>query len=478
VKLLNAETVGLSIIILAIALLIGKLLRISIPVFYKFFIPSSIIAGVLLLLLGPSVLGQLFNNDTLDYGVFTEDIVEVFSVLPTLHITVIFAGLFLGKKTPKAKNVFHVSGPQLAYAQTAAWGQYVIGILLAVFILVPLFDAQIMVGALIEVGFEGGHGTAAGLSETFNEIGFTEGTDLALGLATVGVVGGLVIGVILVNWAVRNNHTAYLKKKDDLKNINQTGIIPKNERKKEIAFTVSTESIEPLALHLGLYALAITLGIGFLETLKWIERVTWGSNDGIQLFSHIPLFPLAMLGGVMVQFIVNKLDKAELFDRQMINRIQGLALDFLIVSALASLSLKVIGEHIEVFLILASAGILWNLFVFLFLAKRMIPKYWLERGIGDYGQSMGMTAVGLILIRIVDSDNKTPSLEAFGYMQLLFEPFVGGGLVTAISVPLLYNFGPWPLFIVSATLLTAFLLLGLLYFGRLSPSTQDALTKD
>jgi ESS family glutamate:Na+ symporter len=74
---------------------------------------------------------------------------------------------------------------------------------------------------------------------------------------------------------------------------------------------------------------------------------------------------------------------------------------------------------------------------------------------------------------VVDSENKTPSLEAFGYMQLFFEPFIGGGLVTAMSVPLIYNFGPWPLFVVASILMLSWLLVGLLYFGRLHPSTQD-----
>ncbi len=475
---MSAEMVGLSIIILAIALLVGKFMRSVVPIFYKFFIPSSILGGVVLLLLGPEVLGGIIGDNTFEYGLFNEEILDVFSVLPGLLITVIFAGLFLGKKTPKGKDVFKVSGPQLAYAQTAAWGQYVIGILLAVLILVPFFDAQVMVGALIEIGFEGGHGTAAGLRETFNDLGFSEGTDLALGLATVGIVGGLVIGVFLINWGVRHHRTAYLKTAKNIDEIKKTGIIPKDEREKTISLTVSSESIEPLAMHLGLYALAILAGIGILEFLQWIERITWGGENGVQLFAHVPLFPIAMLGGVLVQFVVNKYDKHDIFDRKLINRIQGVALDFLIVSALAGLSLSVIGRHIEVFLILAAAGILWNLFVFLYLAPRMIPKYWFERGIGDYGQSMGMTAVGLILIRIVDSEQKTPSLEAFGYMQLFFEPFIGGGLITAMSVPLIYNFGPWPLFIVAVTLSTGFLLAGILYFGKLDPSTQDSFKED
>jgi len=470
---LSAEIIGLSILILAVALLIGKLLRYYVPIFYRFFIPSSIIAGFILLILGPEILGVFFNDGFLEKGLFNQNIMDVFRAIPSLLITIVFAGLFLGKKTPKGKDVFRVSGPQLAYAQTAAWGQYVVGILAAILILVPVFDAQVMVGALIEIGFEGGHGTAAGLEETFNSIGFSEGTDLALGLATVGIVGGLIIGVFIINWGVKNKRTAYLQSKKEVDDVMKTGVIPEDKRKKNIALTVSSESIEPLALHLGLYALAIIVGIGLLESLQWIERITWGGEEGIQLFAHVPLFPLAMLGGVIVQFVVNKLDRYNIFDRKMIERIQGLALDFLIVSALASLSLTVIGQHIEVFLILAALGIGWNLFVFFVLAPRMIPKYWFERGIGDYGQSMGMTAVGLILIRIVDSKNKTPSLEAFGYMQLFFEPFIGGGLITAMSVPLIYNFGPWPLLIVASVLCVGWLLAGLLYFGKLSPSTQD-----
>ncbi|MFW5794381.1 MAG: sodium:glutamate symporter, partial [Bacillota bacterium] len=95
---MSAEMVGLSIIILLIALLIGKFFRTKVPIFYKFFIPSSIIGGFLLLLLGPEVLGKIINNSSLEYGLFNEGIVNVFTVLPGLLITVIFAGLFLGKK--------------------------------------------------------------------------------------------------------------------------------------------------------------------------------------------------------------------------------------------------------------------------------------------------------------------------------------------------------------------------------------------
>ena len=39
------------------------------------------------------------------------------------------------------------------------------------------------------------------------DLGFGEGADLAVGLATVGIVGGIVIGIGLINWGVRTGKT-------------------------------------------------------------------------------------------------------------------------------------------------------------------------------------------------------------------------------------------------------------------------------
>jgi glutamate:Na+ symporter, ESS family len=465
---MTAQMVGYSIIILAFALLISKLIRIHVRFFSYFFLPTSIIAGFLLLFLGPEVLGKLLG-DNMQYGLFNEHVLTVFQSLPGLLITVIFAALFIGKKLPNIKDIWMTAGPQVSYGQATAWGQYVVGILVTLLILTPFFNANPMAGALIEIAFEGGHGTAAGLADTFADLGFAEGRDLAMGLATVGVLSGVLSGVVLINWAVRKKHTVHLRKRDDLDEAETTGVVPIDERKPSAIMTVSPESIEPLALHLGVIALAILIGIGILEFFVWIEQMTWGQNGSFLIFKYIPLFPVAMLGGVIVQSLLNRFDRYQLINRQMISRLQGLALDFLIVSAIASLSLAVIGENLAIFVILAFTGIFWNLFMFVFLARKMIPKYWFERGIGDMGQSMGMTAIGLMLIRIVDSKNETGAMEAFGYKQLLFEPFVGGGVMTAISVPLIFQLGPIFVLILSFVVMTIWMLVGLLYFGKKSP---------
>src|SRR5699024_7448163 len=140
-----------------------------------------------------------------------------------------------------------------------------------------------------------------------------------------------------------------------------------------------------------------------LQLLIWLESVTWGAITDSAFMTYIPLFPLAMIGGIIVQLVFSKMDQSEIVDRHMINRIQGFALDILIVSAIGTISLDVIGSYIIPFLLLAITGIAWNVFGVLVLAPRIIPSYLFERAIGDFGQSTGVTATGLLLMRVVDA---------------------------------------------------------------------------
>lgn len=68
----------------------------------------------------------------------------------------------------------------------------------------------------------------------------------------------------------------------------------------------------------------------------------------------------------------------------------------------------------------------------------------MERAVAELGQSMGITATGLLLLRMCDPQNKTPALNAFSYKQLLHEPVVGGGLWTALVIPFVKHVGLWP----------------------------------
>ncbi|MBU5467323.1 sodium:glutamate symporter [Virgibacillus sp. MSJ-26] len=468
---MSPDQIGFALLYLGIFILIGKWLRVKVTWMQNLFLPSSMIAGFIALLLGPQVLGKLIGlwaeeGSLLTSGALPDTIITVWDKLPGLMINIVFATLFLGKQIPSKKDVLDYGGPQLAYGWTVGWGQYVIGILLMVLFITPVFGLPSMAGALIEIAFEGGHGTAAGLQGTFKKLGFEEGYDLAIGLATIGVLTGVIVGIILINWGVRKQKTKVIRDVKGFSKLRKQGIMEYENREPAAELTVRPESIEPMSLHFALVGLAVIIGYIILQVLIWIESVTWGAWTGTEIMTYIPLFPLAMIGGITLQYILSKVDREHILDWKMINRIQGFALDVLILTAIGTVSLDIIGQYIIPFLTLALAGIVWNVFTFMFLAKRMIPEYWFERGIGDFGQSTGITATGLLLMRVVDPENKSPAFEAFGYKQLVYEPFLGGGLVTALSVPILYNFGPYPFLIFSAVMSVIGLVVGLFYYGK------------
>src|SRR5699024_9584478 len=183
---------------------------------------------------------------------------------------------------------------------------------------------------LIEMGFEGGHGTAAGMQQTFEELGFSEAYDLAIGLATVGILSGVIIGIAAINWAIRKNKTEVVKDVNESSALKKAGIVEFEYREAAAKMTVRPESIEPLSFHFALIGVAILVGYGLLQGITWLEQAIIGS----EFMTYVPLFPLAMIGGIIVQLVFTKIDKAHILDRQMVMRIQGFSLDVLILSAI------------------------------------------------------------------------------------------------------------------------------------------------
>jgi glutamate:Na+ symporter, ESS family len=459
-----------ALLVIGLLLVAAKWLRVKLPIFQRLFLPASVIGGTLGLLIGPQVLGNLVRAsngpEQLAGGLIPEAVLEVWGELPVLLISVVFAALFIGKRIPSIRTIWQVAGPQVALGQSIAWGQYVVGLTLGLLILTPVFGLPPMAGALLEIGFEGGHGTAAGLADTFEEFGFAEGTDLALGLATIGLVTGVLIGTLIVNWGVRTDRISLGADGDPVTNARAATDDDLDDLDdREGVRDRAQSSTDPLSVHIGFVAIAISVGWLLLEALEAIEVASWGGDDGLELLVHLPLFPMAMLGGVLLQLVLDRTGRQELVDRKLINRLSGTALDLIIVAALATLSLDALGGNLGPFLILAGAGIAWNVGAFLLLAPRIVPEYAYERGLGDFGQSMGMTVTGLLLMRIADPPNRSGGLEAFGYKQLLFEPVVGGGLFTAASVPLIAQLGAIPVLLGTSVLMVFWVLLGIRRFG-------------
>src|SRR5262245_58926644 len=197
---MSAQDIGLAMVTLSLVFAGAALIRRWVKLLRSLFIPTAVIGGFLALALGPEVLGRLTDGE----GIFSSATFGVWKVVPGLLINVMCASLLLGERLPPVKTIWHVSAPHVIMAGIASAGQYAVGGILVLLLLGPLFDTPPEAGALIEMSFAGGHGTLAGLSGVLDEHGVGDLLDVGLGLATIGMVTGVVIGTLLVNYAIKS----------------------------------------------------------------------------------------------------------------------------------------------------------------------------------------------------------------------------------------------------------------------------------
>jgi ESS family glutamate:Na+ symporter len=433
--------------------LIAGYVFVKLPIVRRAYLPASVIAGLLLLCLGPE-LAKVIPGQY--YGVW--------SPLPALLINVVFAGLFLARPFISLKKMWKMASPQAAFGQMIAWGYYAVGGIVTLAVLIPFFAASPLTAALIEMSFEGGHGTAAGMIPVFHELDFAEGQEITVALATTSLMCTLIAGFALITWGRRKGlvlHRGPIETAHDKVYIR--GIMH-DLRKKGVQLREEL-TVGKFITHGVLLALAVGLGWLLHFALLQLEIATWG-QQGVKIFGYMPVFTFCMFGGMMAQFIWTKLGLG--VSRAVVEMLSAAALSVLIVTAIGTMSLEFFARDGWVFVLLAVTGVIWVLFCFMILARRMFKKHWFTNGIVSIGQSMGTTATGLLFAQMVDPKHKTGAVESFGYKQLLFEPFMGGGVVTALSMPLIIVLGLPVFTVVCGVISIVWMLVGVLYFSRQS----------
>ena len=427
---------------LSFLLLAGKLLRTFIPVFQKLYLPSSVIGGLVGLLLF-SVAGKYVPPQ----------MVSGMRQLPGFLINVIFASLFLGAVTPGLGKVLKTAFPQICLGQLLAWGQYAVGLTLAGFLFLPLFGLNPAFGNLLEIGFQGGHGTVGGMTSVFRRFKWEDGIALGYTVATCGMIAGIVVGMILINWAHKKGHVKEIRAFSQRRRPERIGIyLPRRSRPDAGLQTVFCDSIDSLAFHIALVGMSILIGLGMLKGLQLAETKLFPASD-IRLFGGFPLFPLCMIGGVLLQLFLRRTGIGHLVDKGQMQRISGASLDYLVTAAVATIQLKVVADNFLPLLLLVLAGTIFCVAVVVFIAPKLLKTDWFEKAIADFGQATGVTATGLMLLRTVDPENKTEAAATFGYKQLVHEPIMGGGIWTALALTMVFTFGWFPVWGLSCVML-------------------------
>jgi len=495
-----------SLFLLCFLLWLGLQVR-RIKIFRIFSLPASVTGGFIGL-----IFSQLCRLNLNVWAVIQYDWMIGWSALPSILINIVFATLFLGKKLPTAKEAWRDGGPQVMYGQIIAWGNWSVSCLISGAILIPVFGVSPLFASMYAVGFEGGHGTAAGLSETYTALGEPDYGDIALTSATIGILMGSIVGVILVNWGIATGRVAMhnggveavqdaeigrIENKDEVDNGKKESVckmmfgnrdVPddiykEDERPNGGKQTVRQDAVETLALHLAYVAFACFFGYVILRLL-WLIEFNVPALEKIKFFTSFPLFPLCMLGGLFVMWVHEKCGSPAPVDPIMMDRIGGASMEFLIVAAIATIKVDAVAANIAPLIIIMIGGIFWNLICFFVIAPRVLPDFIFERAIVELGQSFGTTATGLLLLRMCDPEKDTSVWKAFGYKQMITEPFMGGGLWTTVSLQLLVTIGVWGVFGISTGFVLFWTAMYFFYFRKLyasvasSVSTMDLASQD
>lgn len=421
--------------------LLAEFILSLVPLLKKYHIPRAFLGGLMALLAGPQVLGQF-----LGLNFISQDIQNSWNELALFFVNIVFACIFLGRKIPNFKTSMSLAIPQASLGQTLAWGQYLVGGLVTLLVLIPIFNLDPSVASFIEISFQGGVGVAVGMDDTFKSIGLANAKSITVALAPMAMLTGILSGVFLINYK------------------NQRTIVQLGDQENNNEIIKISRFQNTFIVQLAIIGIAILLGQLLLNSLHYIENTVFlrflYDNEFVKF---IPFFPLALLGGAFLQALINRFISIEIVNRRTVKQIQTFSLDAVIIMAIGTINLAVIKDNIILVIILLVAGFLWNISCFLLTYKILIPNYAFARGIADYGQSMGTTSIGLMFQSIVDKDNKSKGKEAFALKQLLFEPFVGGGLITGLSPLIIQKMGLLYFTGISFALTLTFFLIGYFY---------------
>ncbi len=456
----SGEWVGVSIVFISIVLLVSGIIRRNVRWLRSLFIPTAVIAGFMILLVGPQVLGEWTDSQ----GLIPQQVLDVWAVLPGLLINVVFAAVMLGKRLPPVRQIWDASAPHVILGSTFSFGQFALGSLLTVLVLGPVFDMPDLTGSMLEMSFAGGHGTIAGMGQMLSDEGASDLVDLGLGLATISMVTGIVGGSMIVRYALDNPRIAVARETppsaDEHLDLSDIHIAPADEPDPK------GEDRGMSAVTVAFMVIGLAIGVGLVILLGLRALVGALGSD---VFDTFPLFPFTVIGGFVVQAGATKFGVDQHIERPSVSGISTLALDILIACAIGSMSLATLGANVPALVILTVVSVGWSVFGTLYLGPRIHRRDWFEHALADYGQSQGNVATGFVLADMADPRHQTTVANAYGYKQLTYEPLLGGGLITAFSVPMIVAWGPLTFGLVAAAITLALIALGI---RRISATDQ------
>lgn len=417
----SAENIGLwspvvQLGIIALLVLISNILRLKVPFVKKTLMPTSVLAGFLLL--------------AFKYT-------HLIEIEPGLLDALTYHGIALGfiaMSLRVTKNDFSQGGGVRTAVNSGAMIvstymiQGIIGLLislgLAYTIKPDMFKAA---GILLPMGFGQGPGQANNIGSSYEALGFAGGKSYALAIAATGFLVACVIGVIYLNIQARRG-------KFERKNVKEiSGSVTVDTFQDEGEMPIS-QSIDRLSIQVALIVLVYVFTFFVLWAVtsllakfapgvaNALSPIFWGFN-----------FIFGSLFAVLTRNILSKFRKIKLMEMQyqnnyLLSRISGLFFDVMIICGIASIDFE---DLHGLWIPFAVTCILGGLVTFLhlkFFCKRVYKGYEEEGFLAMFGMLTGTISSGILLVREIDPDFKTPAANNL---------VSGSGVAIAFGAPML-----------------------------------------
>ena len=275
--------------------------------------------------------------------------------------------------------------------------------IIASFIIEGFFQAA---GVLLPFGYGQGTGQAMNYGTIYEtEHGFIGGKTFGLTIAALGFLSASIGGVV---------HLNLLKRKRKIAGATEEGAL-KSEQVQKADEIPMQGSIDKMTIQIALVMVAYmcTFLLMFLlgNLLPGMKSVIYGFN-----------FLLGVLAGTLIKIIINQLKKHGIAEKEYINdflmtRISNFFFDVMVVAGIAAIRLDVLENYWGIILILGVVGLFITYFYNHFVAKTLFPEYQQEQFLMMYGMLTGTASTGVILLREIDGDFKTPAADNMVYQN-------------------------------------------------------------
>lgn len=384
--------------VIALFLLLANVLRRKIPFFRKSLMPTAVLAGFLFLIL--RTVG-LYPFDTTILETLTYHGIAIGFIAMSLRV--------VKKDGTRDSALTAPKSGALIVSTYLIQGIAGLGLsLLLFYTLMPtLFPAS---GILLPMGYGQGPGQANNIGSTFEDgYGFAGGRSFGLALAAAGYLCACIVGVIYINVLARKQRRERAAHEDISGSIVTVADF-QDENEIPIAESLDKFSVQcALVLLVYLLTFLFSWGVDSLLTrfapgvAKTVSSLLWGFN-----------FVIGTLIAMLTRKVLGLFRKTKAMTRQyqnnyLLSRISGLAFDIMIVCGIASINIEDLSGLWVPFVLMAVAGGVVTFFWLKWLSKRLYPAYSEEAFVSMYGMMTGTISSGVMLLREIDPNFRTPA---------------------------------------------------------------------